>query len=145
VGYVGARYGTDLGIAAVVDFYGPNDMVAQGARTKKAQEHPDPTNKSPDLLAEYLGIKDWDDAATDRMREASPITYIHAEMPPFLCVHGTSDPQVDFSQSANFCAAAAKAGAKCVVQTVDGGGHGMGGWKTEWKPAVLAWLKKTLE
>jgi alpha-L-fucosidase 2 len=144
-GYVGARYGLELGIAAVVDFYGPNDMMIQGAKTRKEQEHPDPNNKSPSLLAEYLGIKDWDDAAVEKMREASPITYVSAEMPPFLCVHGTSDTQVDYSQSVNFCAAAAKAGAKCVVQTVEGGGHGMGGWKTEWKPAVLAWLRKTLE
>ena len=35
VAYVGARYGQELGIAAVVDFYGPNDMVVQGAKTKK--------------------------------------------------------------------------------------------------------------
>jgi len=145
VGYVGARYGQELGIAAVVDFYGPNDMIVQGAKTKKEQEHPDPANKSPSLLPEYLGIKDWDDAATEKMRESSPITYVSAEMPPFLCVHGTVDPQVDYSQSVNFCGAAAKAGGKCVVQTVEGGGHGMGGWKTDWKPGVFAWLKKTLE
>jgi alpha-L-fucosidase 2 len=145
VGYVGTRYGQELGIAAVVDFYGPNDMIVQGAKTKKAQEHPDPTNKSPSLFTEYLGIKDWDDAATDKMRESSPITYVSAEMPAFLCVHGTADPQVDYSQSIKFCEAAAKAGGKCVVQTVEGGGHGMGGWKTEWRPGVLAWLKKTLE
>ena len=145
VGYVGARYGQELGIAGVVDFYGPNDMIVQGERTKKAQEHPDPANKSPSLLAEYLGIKDWDDAATDKMREASPITYVGADMPPFLCVHGTADTQVDYSQSVKFCESAAKAGGKCVVQTVEGGGHGMGSWKTDWKPAMLAWLKKTLE
>ncbi len=145
VGYVGARYGQELGIAAVVDFYGPNDMIVQGAKTKKAEEHPDPANKSPSLLKEYLGIKDWDDAATDKMRESSPITYVGADMPPFLCVHGTADPQVDYSQSVNFCSAAGKTGGKCVVQTVEGGGHGMGSWKTDWKPGVFAWLKKTLE
>jgi alpha-L-fucosidase 2 len=145
VGYVGARYGVELGIAAVVDFYGPNDMIVQGAKTKKEKEHPDPNNKSPSLLAEYLGITEWNEEATEKMRVASPITYVTAEMPPFLCVHGTADPQVAYEQSTKFCEAAAKAGGKCVVQTVEGGGHGMGGWKTEWKPAVLAWLKKTLE
>jgi alpha-L-fucosidase 2 len=145
VGYVGARYGEELGIAAVVDFYGPNDMTVQGAKTKKAQEHPDPENKSPSLLAEYLGIKSWDEAAEEKMKEASPITYVSGEMPPFLCVHGTADPQVDYSQSVKFCEAAVKAGGKCVVQTVEGGGHGMGGWKGEWKAGVMAWLKKVLE
>jgi acetyl esterase len=145
VGYVGARYGEQLGIAAVVDFYGPNDMIVQGARTKAAQAHPDPNNKSPSLLAEYLGIKEWDEAATEKMRQASPITWVNSDMPPFLCVHGTADTQVAHEQSVNFCGAVNKAGGKCVVQTVEGGGHGMGSWKTEWKPAVMAWLRKTLE
>jgi alpha-L-fucosidase 2 len=144
-GYVGARYGNELGIAAVVDFYGPNDMVVQGARTKEAQLHPDPNNKSPSLLAEYLGIKEWNDEATAKMKDSSPITWVSDEMPQFLCVHGTADHQVAYEQSVNFCAAAVKAGAKCAVQTVEGGDHGMGSWKSEWLPGVLSWLKKALE
>ena len=144
VGYVGARYGDALGIAAVVDFYGPNDMIVQGARAKAALEHPDPNNKSPSLLAEYLGIKEWNEAATERMRESSPVSWVSAEMPPFLCVHGTADTQVAYEQSVNFCAAAKKEGAQCALQTIDGGNHGMGSWKTNWTPAVMAWLKKTL-
>ena len=92
-----------------------------------------------------MGIKSWDEAAAEKMKEASPITYVSGEMPPFLCVHGTVDPQVDYSQSVKFCEAAAKAGGSCVVLTVEGGGHGMGGWKSEWKPGVMAWLKKALE
>jgi acetyl esterase len=145
VGYVGARYGAELGIAAVVDFYGPNDMVVQGEKTRKELEHPDSNNKSPSLLREYLGIKDWDEAATETMKQSSPLTWITAEMPPFLCVHGTADTQVPYAQSTSFCAAAAKAGAQCVVQTIEGGNHGMGSWKAEWQPSLMAWLKKTLQ
>jgi len=144
VGYVGARYGDALGIAAVVDFYGPNDMVVQGAKTKAEKEHPTPENKSPSLLFEYMGITEWNDEAAEKLKTASPITWVSAEMPPFLCVHGTTDPQVAYDQSVKFCAAAIQAGGKCSVQTIEGGGHGMGGWKTDWTPAMLAWLKKTL-
>jgi alpha-L-fucosidase 2 len=145
VGYVGARYGEDLGVAAVVDFYGPNDMTVQGLRDRAAREHPDPNKKNTSLLPEYLGIQEWNAEAAEKMRVSSPITWVGAEMPPFLCVHGTADTQVDYEQSVNFCKAAVKAGGKCEVQTIDGGIHGMGGWKTDWKPALLAWLKKTLE
>ncbi len=145
VGYVGARYGEALGIAAVVDFYGPNDMVVQGARDKKQKEHPDPANKSPSLLAEYLGIKDWNEEATEKMKTSSPITWVSREMPPFLCIHGTADAQVDYEQSVKFCAAAEKVGAKCSIQTIEGGNHGMGSWKTDWTPGLFGWLKKALE
>ncbi|HEV3143866.1 MAG TPA: alpha/beta hydrolase [Gemmataceae bacterium] len=144
VAYVGARYGEALGIAAVIDFYGPNDMMAQGAKTKAARAHPDPDDKSPSMLPEYLGIKEWDETATAKMREASPITWVEKDMPPFLCVHGTADAQVPYEQSPKFCAAIKKAGGNCEVQTIEGGGHGMSGWQTEWKPQVIAWLKKNL-
>jgi hypothetical protein len=33
--------------------------------------------------------------------------------------------------------------------TVEGGGHGMGGWRApemqHWKPEMVVWLKKTLK
>jgi acetyl esterase len=144
-GYVGARYGKVLGLAAVVDMYGPNDMLAQGARAKAQSEHPQPGNKSPSMLPEYLGIKEWNEDATNRMREASPIAWVSKDMPPFLCIHGTADEQVPYEQSPKMCEAIKKAGGVCDLQTVKDGVHGMGGWKTEWKPQLIDWLRKTLQ
>jgi hypothetical protein len=43
----------------------------------------------------------------------------------------------------------AQGGAACELITIEGGGHGMGGWRAEsmqhWKPEMVAWLKKTME
>jgi hypothetical protein len=39
-------------------------------------------------------------------------------------------------------------GAGCELITIEGGGHGMGGWRApemqHWKPEMIAWLQKTL-
>jgi hypothetical protein len=42
-----------------------------------------------------------------------------------------------------------KAGAGCELITIEGGGHGMAGWRApdmqHWKPEMIAWLQKTLQ
>jgi len=39
-------------------------------------------------------------------------------------------------------------GAACELIPIEGGGHGMGGWRApemqHWKAEMVAWLKKTL-
>jgi acetyl esterase len=124
VGYVGARYGKALGLAAVVDFYGPNDMELQWQKTKD------------DAVTAYAGTQ---------LKEASPIAWVTKDIPPFLCIHGDADERVPYEQSPNMCAAITKAGGVCEVQTIAKGRHGMGGWKTEWKPQLVDWLRKTLK
>jgi hypothetical protein len=46
------------------------------------------------------------------------------------------------------CDAMHKVGATCEIITIEGGGHGMSGWKApemqHWKPEMIAWLKTTL-
>jgi alpha-L-fucosidase 2 len=142
VGYVGARYGRELGLAAVVDFYGPNDMVKQS-------EGKTPNLPIPDEIVKYLGFKEWSEAARAKMREASPITYVSGGMAPFLFVHGTADERVAYEQSPLMCDAMKKAGAKCDIITVEGGAHGMGSWKAEnqlvWKKQLIEWLDKTVK
>ena len=144
VGYVGSRYGTQLGLAAVIDFYGPNDMLAQAE--SGAKKLPDPT-RMPDDIAKYLGVTAWNDAARAKLREASPITYASAAI-PFLFIHGTADQTVPFEQSPRMCEAIQKGGGKCEVISVEGGGHGMGSWKEEkqlvWKKQMVEWLRKTV-
>ena len=50
-------------------------------------------------------------------------------MPPFLAIHGTKDDQVPYEQSPMMCEAMHKVGAGCDLITIEGGGHGMGGWR----------------
>jgi acetyl esterase len=70
-------------------------------------------------------------------------------MPPFLCIHGNKDDQVSYQQSPAMCAAMKKVGTNCELITIEGGGHGMSGWKApeqqHWKPEMLAWLERTMQ
>jgi acetyl esterase/lipase len=56
--------------------------------------------------------------------EASPITYISADDPPFLLLHGDADKVVPFNQSEVFEAALRKAKVKVKLVRVAGGAHG---------------------
>lgn len=62
----------------------------------------------------------------DRGRRASPSTYVAADAPPFLLVHGTADTTVNIKHSDTFHAALKKAGAKNLEYIrVEGAGHGV--------------------
>ncbi|HEX4945042.1 MAG TPA: alpha/beta hydrolase [Blastocatellia bacterium] len=56
--------------------------------------------------------------------EASPITYVSADDPPFLLLHGDADKVVPFNQSEVFEAALRKANVKTKLIRVVGGAHG---------------------
>ena len=56
---------------------------------------------------------------------------------------------MSYDQSPAFCDAMHKAGVACELITIEGGGHGMSGWKApemqHWKGEMIAWLEKTLK
>ena len=56
--------------------------------------------------------------------EASPVTYVSADDPPFLMVHGDADTRVFFKQSEVLEAALRKAGVEVKLLRIPGGGHG---------------------
>jgi alpha-L-fucosidase 2 len=47
------------------------------------------------------------------------------------------------------CDTMKKAGASCELITIEGGGHGMGGWRApemqHWKAEMIGWLRKTMQ
>jgi len=148
VAYAGVKAKGDTRLRAVVDFYGPNDLVLQ---TEKRRAQPDDPAK-PDTpgLKEFLGFKTWHDPGVmEKLRAESPLTHVHKGMPPFLFIQGTADEQVPYEQSPKMCDAMKKAGGSCEVVTVEGGRHGMGGWRdasmAHWKTDMVAWLKKVTE
>ncbi|MDP6905134.1 MAG: alpha/beta hydrolase fold domain-containing protein [Verrucomicrobiota bacterium] len=62
----------------------------------------------------------------ERGRQASPSTYVAADAPPFLLVHGTADTTVNIKHGDTFHAALKKAGAKHLEYVrVEGAGHGV--------------------
>ena len=152
VNYAGTHETPDTRVAAVVDFYGPVDY---GELAELRRDHPERFNMATINRhaangggIHFFGADQLDEAGLRKLRAISPIAAVHKGMTPFLCIHGTKDDQVAYEQSPEMCDAMHKVGAACELITIEGGGHGMRGWRApemqHWKPEVVAWLKKTL-
>lgn len=152
VNYEGTHETQQTKVAAVVDFYGPSDY---GVLAKERQDHPERFNMTSinghaahGGGIHYFGVEKLDDDGMARLHALSPIAGVHRGMPSFLCVHGTKDDQVSYSQTPSFCERIRNVGGTCDIITIEGGGHGMAIWKgasmQHWKPEMIAWLKKTL-
>ncbi len=74
--------------------------------------------------------------------EASPITHVSADDPPFLLVHGTADPIVPFEQAEMFHEALKEAGVDVTLVRIVGGDHAVGG--EEVMRRVAAFFEKHL-
>ena len=136
----------------MVDFYGPVDY---GKLALERRDHPEKFNMTSINRhaangggIHFFGAEPLDEAGLAKLHALAPIAAVHKGMPPFLAIHGTKDDQVSYDQSTSFCEAMHKVGVACELITIEGGGHGMGGWRApemqHWKPEMIAWLKKTL-
>ncbi|WP_406695738.1 alpha/beta hydrolase [Singulisphaera sp. Ch08] len=103
-------------VQAVCDFYGPADFTQMPA--KQATK---PDGSVAQLLGGSVAEK------SEQAREASPISYVSKEDPPFLICHGTEDPLVPLNQSVSFHEALIKAGVPATLVKVERGGHGFRG------------------
>jgi alpha-L-fucosidase 2 len=153
VNYAGTHQTPATKVAAVVDFYGPSDY---GKQALLRRDHPERFNMATINRhaangggIHFFGVERLDDAGLAKLRAVAPIAAVHQGMPPFLVIHGAQDDQVSFEQSTTFCDAIRQAGTACELITIEGGGHGMGGWRApemqHWKPEMIAWLKNTLK
>jgi acetyl esterase/lipase len=66
--------------------------------------------------------------APPEYRAASPVSWIDARDPPFLLLHGTADPIVEFEQSRCLDQALDEAGVPALLLAAQGAGHGFAGW-----------------
>ena len=153
VNYAGTHETADTKIAAVVDFYGPVDY---GKLAELRRDHPERFNMTSINRhaangggIHFFGAESLDAAGLAKLHQVSPIFAVHKGMPPFLAIHGNKDDQVVYEQSPAMCDAMHKVGAVCDLITIEGGGHGMSGWRApemqHWKPEMIAWLNKTLK
>ncbi len=153
VNYAGTHDTPATRVAAVVDFYGPVDYEALSIERR---DHPERFNMEGVArhFARYggmrfFGAEQLDAEGVAKLRAVAPLRAVHKGMPPFLAIHGTKDDQVSYSQSTTFCDAIRKAGNVCELVTIQGGGHGMSGWKEasmqHWRADMIAWLRKTLK
>jgi acetyl esterase len=142
VALVGARYGRQLGIAAVVPVYPPTDMEALAFGEDK-------TSGANTAIGGFLGIQGLSPGASKVLRDASPVTWVSKGMPPFLIIHGASDKTVPFAQALKLQAKMKAVGAKVDLFTVDGAPHGWMQWEKnpamlKYRPYLIDWLKRTM-
>lgn len=140
VSYAGARGKGETRVAAVVSFYGVHDINARSRRMGAIGRN----------IEQLLRISAPGPEAEAKQRAASPITYVHGKMPPYLMIHGTEDKAVPYDQSTLMCAKMKDSGAPCEVFTVEGAPHGIGPWEKvpgyqKYKEKMVEWLQQTLK
>jgi pectinesterase len=126
----------DTRVAAAIPFYAPVDLESDTERRGGL------SLSLRDLFGRSYVV---DDEVTKLLREASPINYVHAGLPPFLLVHGTADMSVPYSQSVRLQAKLKEVGVPCDLITIDDGVHGMTRWEdASYKGKVVKWLAEKL-
>ncbi len=139
VAMVGVRPTAETRVRAVVDFYGPHDLL------KREQERGE-VGKN---LRQFIGVEKLDDEGMAKLKAASPATYVQKGLPAFLFIHGTKDAAVPYDQSPMMCDKLKAAGNRCEVFTVEGAPHGVGAWEKNpawvgYKQKMVEWLKVEL-
>jgi alpha-L-fucosidase 2 len=86
----------------------------------------------------------------EAIREASPITYVSKDDPPFLEILGTQDEYIPMSEATNLQAALHAVRVRCDIIAIPGGKHGTGGWNKlpnvpDWERQMTAWLNARLD
>ena len=86
----------------------------------------------------------------EAIREASPITYVTKDDPPFLQIIGDQDEYIPVSETVNLENALHKVGVSCETIVIHGGKHGTGGWNKipgvpDWERQMTEWLNRKLD
>jgi dipeptidyl aminopeptidase/acylaminoacyl peptidase len=84
-------------VQAVVDWFGPTDFLKMDEQLAASGLGPCDHSQADSPESRFLGAPI--PRIAERVREASPITYVHAGMPPFLIQHGRLDHLVPMQQS----------------------------------------------
>lgn len=93
------------------------DGTRTGARGSGPVPHDDPTSPESRLLGAPV------QSVPDRVRAASPLTYVGKDAPPFLIMHGLADNSVPHGQSVMLYEALKGAGQEVTLRLVDGLPH----------------------
>jgi len=111
--------GRSSAVQAVVDWYGVADLTTMPRHTLPpeiaAKLPPELVTPPEDQLTRGLQGR--------ALADASPITHVTPDAPPFLLVHGTADWLVPFAQSEALHAALTAAGAEARLVPVKGAQH----------------------
>jgi acetyl esterase/lipase len=119
-GDVGAHTSYSSSVDAVVDWFGPSNMLVMDSCGGTDFIHNDP--KSPASL--YIGGPIQENK--DKCLLASPTTYVSPGGPPFLIIHGDKDKVVPYCQSEILFTALQKSNIPSRYILVPNGQHGPG-------------------
>jgi acetyl esterase/lipase len=124
----GPYEGVSSKVACVANFFGVTEILALGRTMPDSPE------------AKLLGGPLSENAV--KARAASPLTYVTANDPPVLTVHGDRDSTVPYDQAVRLDAALRKAGVPSYFVTVKGAQHG--DWGNAANDRLAAFLARYL-
>jgi acetyl esterase/lipase len=130
-------------VKAVAVFFPPTDFLDYGGKVADARAD-DHLGKLARALAFPDGVDNLSEAEVTRgLTEISPARRVTRESPPFLFIHGDSDPDVPLQQSERMVSALKQMGVSAELIVKHGGGHP---WPTiHEEVAVLAnWFDQQL-
>ncbi|GAB4456355.1 MAG: hypothetical protein OHK0029_14100 [Armatimonadaceae bacterium] len=110
-------------VQAVVNICGPTDFLADGdSAPLRRRTSPTEVAEADATLAALFGgpLHEKEYLA----RTASPVTWVHPHVPPFLLVHGEQDEIVPLAQSLLLHDALIRAGAHSTLVQIPEAGHG---------------------
>jgi len=105
-----------------------------------------PLNANTHALLDLLIQAKGEEAA---LKEASPITYVSGNAPPFLQILGDKDEYIPYSEATNLDAALKKEGVSSQIIRIPNGMHATGGWYKiqgvpDWEAQMTLWLNAKL-
>lgn len=116
---VGENLQFSSAVQAVADFFGPTDFLQMDDhRLPNGQIHNNPDSPESQLVGGAIQEN------KGKAARANPITYVARDAPPFLIIHGDTDPLVPHHQSQLLEIALKRVGVPVTFYTVKGGGHG---------------------
>jgi len=110
-------------VQAVVDWFGPTDLVPM-VRAANPGKKDNPVALLLGGPGEHL---------VEKARQASPVTYVSSDDPPFLIQHGDADRLVPLAQSRALADKLRGAGVEVTLVTIPGAGHGDAPFRAEGK------------
>jgi acetyl esterase/lipase len=111
----GYKYNNPVAVKAVVDFFGPTDMV-------DLYNNPASPLISSTLVAQIVGATPTSNPAL--YQQSSPVNYVSSLSPPTIIFHGGMDPLVSPNQSIALAAQLQTAGVVHQYTLYPNGGHG---------------------
>ncbi len=119
-GTVGENLQFSSKVQAVIDWFGPTDLLALADEAIKSGSF----SATENPLTRLFGGNSEDQKKLAEL--ANPIRYATKDDPPFLIMHGTKDPLVPLSQSKILNQALQKAGVTSTLIIIQNAGHGGG-------------------